>query len=206
MFSPLPPSAQGEVKEMVDIYVGKGFTRAEAERALAIMTKKPEYTDAFLDHMMVQELEQQVPGDDESPARDGCVTFVAFMVFGCVVSLPLPRQPRPPRPCRPPPPTRPPPSLTPFAARPPSHDAQPLLAYIVFYAVGYTDTRAMFGICIAVTVACMFALGATQAAILKQGMLQQGFILAVVGSVAAAASYGIGYGLQEAVGGGSLCE
>ena len=35
---------------------------------------------------MVQELELQVPGEEESPLKDGGVTFVSFMVFG---SIPL---------------------------------------------------------------------------------------------------------------------
>jgi VIT1/CCC1 family predicted Fe2+/Mn2+ transporter len=51
---------EGEVAEMVDIYVGKGFSREDAARAIGIMTRKPEYTDAFIKHMLVQELEKLV--------------------------------------------------------------------------------------------------------------------------------------------------
>ena len=100
---------EGEISEMVAIYESKGFSKEEAQRAMAIMTKKPEYTNCFLDHMMLQELDHQVPGPDESPLKDGTVTFVSFMIFGSIV--------RCPHCCDPPPP----PSLLSFASanRPP---------------------------------------------------------------------------------------
>ena len=79
---------EGEISEMVAIYESKGFSKEEAQRAMAIMTKKPEYTNCFLDHMMLQELDHQVPGPDESPLKDGTVTFVSFMIFGSLVRCP----------------------------------------------------------------------------------------------------------------------
>ena len=45
----------------------------------------------------------------------------------------------------------------------------------------------------------MFALGATQALLLRQNVLKQGSLMTIVGCAAAAAAYGVGYGLQNAV-------
>ena len=143
---------------MVDIYVSKGFTRAEAQRAMAIMTQE-KHTDVFLDHMMQQELEQQVPGEDESPLKDGTITFVSFMIFGSI----------------------------------------PLWAYVIFYGANYHSKGGAFGICVAITVLCMFALGVLQAIILKQPWLKQGTAMTLVGSLAAAMSYLVGWGLQSTV-------
>ena len=151
---------QGEVQEMVDVYVGKGFTRAEAERVLELMTQ-PKHLDVFLDHMMVQELELQVPGPDENPIKDGGIAFASFVAFGSI----------------------------------------PLWAYVIFYGANYKDTNGAFGICIAITLLTMFALGVFQALILKQSWLKQGTAMTVVGSVAAAASYLVGWGIQQAVSG-----
>lgn len=150
----------GEIDEMIAIYEGKGFTREEATKAMAIMTKLPAYTDVFLDHMMVQELEQQVPGEDENPIKDGAITFASFMVFGSI----------------------------------------PLWAYVIFYGAKYRGVWGGFGICIAVTLVCMFALGALQAVILKQGWLKQGVVMTFIGALSSAASYLVGWGLQEAYG------
>ena len=38
----------------------------------------------FIDHMVMVELEMQVPEDDENPAMDGLVTFFSFVIFGSV--------------------------------------------------------------------------------------------------------------------------
>ena len=76
----------GEIKEMVQIYEGKGFTNEEASRIMALMTKKKEYHDYFVDHMMIQELGHKLPDEGDSPVKNGAVTFTSFMFFG---SLPL---------------------------------------------------------------------------------------------------------------------
>ena len=44
---------QGEIKEMVDLYVEKGISQPDAENIISTMSKYPEF---FVDHMMVQEL------------------------------------------------------------------------------------------------------------------------------------------------------
>lgn len=74
----------GETAEMVELYVDKlGFTQADAEAIMAIYTK-PEYTEAFVDHMCTVELDFMPPAEDENPAWDGFVTFCSFIIFGSV--------------------------------------------------------------------------------------------------------------------------
>ena len=62
----------------------------------------------------------------------------------------------------------------------------------------------MFGICIGVTVLCLFMLGALQARIIRQSWIKQGLLMSLNGSLAAGASYAVGYGLEAALG-GSKC-
>jgi len=154
--------AEGEVREMVDIYKGKGFSEEDASRVITLMTHRPEYKDFFIDHMMQQELGQQVPGEDENPIKDGAVTFVSFMFWGAV----------------------------------------PLIPYLIFFGAKYHNEAGQFGICIAVTLLCLFGLGAQQAMILKQSVPRQAALMALNGGVAAAASFLVGWGLQHAVGSG----
>lgn len=53
----------------LQIYTEKGFTPAEAHTVMAAMTRKPEYADYFVDHMMVQELGVS---DPSRQLQDGC--------------------------------------------------------------------------------------------------------------------------------------
>ena len=43
---------EGEIEEMINIYVEKGFSREEASTIMHTMTKKPEYKEYFLHHMV----------------------------------------------------------------------------------------------------------------------------------------------------------
>ena len=95
----------------------------------------------------------------------------------------------------------PPPSTPPPISRPPKCSP-----YIGFYVLDYQNIGGTIGICAAVTIVTLFALGATQAWIIRQNMLWQGFLMAVNGSIAAAAAFGIGRGLQEAFGIVGVCE
>ena len=52
---------EGEMKEMVELYMLKGMSREDAETVITTMAK---YKDFFVDVMMAQELELQVPDDD----------------------------------------------------------------------------------------------------------------------------------------------
>ena len=76
----------------------------------------------------------------------------------------------------------------------------PLLPYIGFYVQNYTNPGGTIGICAGVTIVTLFALGALQAYIIRQNMFVQGLLMAINGSAAAAAAYGIGYGMQQAFG------
>jgi len=78
---------------------------------------------------------------------------------------------------------------------------------VIFYGAKYDNRAGQFGICIAVCVLCLFALGATQALLLKQSWLKQGTLMTLVGCAAAAAAYGVGHGLQMALPGSAApCE
>lgn len=75
---------EGEIQEMIDIYVEKGVEPKDAE---LILRKMALYPDFFLEHMMIQELEMSAPTGDENPAKGGMVTFVAFICFGIIPLL-----------------------------------------------------------------------------------------------------------------------
>lgn len=76
---------EGEIQEMIEIYQAKGMSAADAQ---LVVTTMAQYKDFFVDIMMAQELELQVPDDDHVTAsmREGCVMFAAFAFFG---ALPL---------------------------------------------------------------------------------------------------------------------
>lgn len=77
---------EGEIEEMVELYMGKGLSREDSETIIHTLAK---YEDAFLDHMMVEELGLMPPDDDPYAAiKAGVVTMIAFMLFGCVPLLP----------------------------------------------------------------------------------------------------------------------
>ena len=78
---------QGEIEEMVDLYMEKGIAETDARLILNTLAKYPE---AFLDHMMVVELGLLPPAADQgfSPRKAGLVTMCSFMAFGSVPLLP----------------------------------------------------------------------------------------------------------------------
>ncbi len=71
---------------MVELYMLKGFSREDAETIIRVYTSKPEYSRAFVDHMMVEELGVIVPSPRERPWILGLATTAAFAVGG---ALPL---------------------------------------------------------------------------------------------------------------------
>lgn len=154
------------VDEGVQIYQSKGFTAEEATQLINLMTKKPEYTNYFIDHMMVQELGQVVPDPSASPLKNGVVTFISFIVFGFI----------------------------------------PLLGYIIFWATDYHDKSGQLGITCGITLFTLFALGATQAKLIKQSLFKQGLLMMINGGLAAGAAYLAGWGLQRALSGDSGSE
>lgn len=76
---------EGEIEEMIDIYKERGMSQEDAELVINTMAK---YKDFFVDVMMQQELELQVPEDNhvKESFREGVVMFCSFAFFG---ALPL---------------------------------------------------------------------------------------------------------------------
>mmetsp|Transcript_12559 Transcript_12559/g.19450 ORF Transcript_12559/g.19450 Transcript_12559/m.19450 type:complete len:333 (-) Transcript_12559:89-1087(-) len=76
---------EGEIREMIEIYESRGMNREDAEIVITTMAK---YKDFFVDIMMAEELELQVPEEDhvQESMREGVVMFFSFAVFG---SMPL---------------------------------------------------------------------------------------------------------------------
>eukprot|EP00055_Hartaetosiga_balthica_P007121 m.24066 g.24066 ORF g.24066 m.24066 type:complete len:388 (-) comp5612_c0_seq1:2718-3881(-) len=75
---------EAEKKEMVDLYLEKGFTQEEADSIMGIMCN---HKDFFIDHMMVQELGIMPIDGAESPAKNGIVIFISFLCFGLIPLL-----------------------------------------------------------------------------------------------------------------------
>eukprot|EP00164_Ancoracysta_twista_P009026 GFYU01013226.1.p1 GENE.GFYU01013226.1~~GFYU01013226.1.p1 ORF type:complete len:317 (-),score=98.30 GFYU01013226.1:153-971(-) len=75
---------EGEIQEMVEIYVEKGIPEEDAIQVMEILSK---HKEAFVDIMMVEELGLMPPDEDDSPALSGLITFVSFMVFGVIPLL-----------------------------------------------------------------------------------------------------------------------
>jgi VIT1/CCC1 family predicted Fe2+/Mn2+ transporter len=77
---------QGEIQEMIDLYMEVGgMSHADAELCITTMAK---YKEFFVNHMMNMELQLQVPVDDhvQESMKEGFVMFCSFSFFG---TLPL---------------------------------------------------------------------------------------------------------------------
>ena len=75
---------EGEIREMVEIYKGKGMAEEDAELVMRVCAK---YEDLFVDMMLVDELGINPPDDDDSwtpHVKEGLVAFSSFCVFGFV--------------------------------------------------------------------------------------------------------------------------
>lgn len=70
---------EGEIKEMIEIYQGRGMSAEDAELVIRVCAK---YEDLFVDMMLVDELGIEPPSDDATPWKDGAVTFASFCFFG----------------------------------------------------------------------------------------------------------------------------
>ena len=73
---------EGEIREMVEIYKGKGMAEEDAELVMRVCAK---YEDLFVDMMLVDELGINPPDDDDSwtpYVKEGFVTFSSFCFFG----------------------------------------------------------------------------------------------------------------------------
>ena len=79
---------------MVKIYEERGMSTDDAELIVNLMADHPDF---FVDIMMVEELGMQVPDADDSPIKDGLVTFASFVGLGfmpiltyCVLPFAMP--------------------------------------------------------------------------------------------------------------------
>mmetsp|Transcript_35106 Transcript_35106/g.76851 ORF Transcript_35106/g.76851 Transcript_35106/m.76851 type:complete len:282 (+) Transcript_35106:73-918(+) len=75
----LENNPEGEVAEVVSIFVDKGMDRGDAEKAVRLMAP---YKEFFTDLMMAMELEMQVPAEDENRSTEGVIAFVSFSLCG----------------------------------------------------------------------------------------------------------------------------
>lgn len=75
---------EGEMDEMIELYEKKGIS---SEDARAIVFTLAKYKEAFIDIMMVEELNLMPVDDDDSPLTGGLITFGSFMIFGVVPLL-----------------------------------------------------------------------------------------------------------------------
>lgn len=77
---------EGEIREMIEIYVNKGLTLEDATIVIETMAK---YENFFVDIMMQQELELQVPDSNhvEQSMKEGFVMFCSFAFFGAMPLL-----------------------------------------------------------------------------------------------------------------------
>ncbi|KAL7485268.1 hypothetical protein ACHAW6_010874 [Cyclotella cf. meneghiniana] len=76
---------EGEIREMIDIYIERGMSVEDATMVIHTMAK---YKDFFVDIMMAEELGLQVPDENHKTEsmKEGVVMFCAFATFG---SLPI---------------------------------------------------------------------------------------------------------------------
>ena len=70
---------EGEKRELVEIYMGKGLSEEDAK---TIVDRIAKHKKAWLDIMMLEEL--GIVESDESPIRNAVATFISFAAFGFV--------------------------------------------------------------------------------------------------------------------------
>lgn len=72
---------EGEVREMVEIFEERGMSHEDATIVITTMAK---YKDFFVDIMMTQELQLQVPETDHvrESFNEGIIMFLSFATFG----------------------------------------------------------------------------------------------------------------------------
>lgn len=70
---------EGEIKEMEELYIGKGMSEEDAKLVVGTMAKTE---SLFIDTMMAEEL--GIIEDSESPVKNAVVTFVSFLTFGFI--------------------------------------------------------------------------------------------------------------------------
>ena len=77
---------EGEIAEMVELYVGLGYKKETAFRMVEIMKRDEKL---FVDMMMVEELGIALDQETQNPYEAGAVNFSSFMAFGLLPILPF---------------------------------------------------------------------------------------------------------------------
>jgi len=75
---------EGEIDEMVELYVQKGLKEPTARRLMEIVSSSPKL---FLDMMMVDELGILPEEENQIPWKHGVANFTSFVIFGAVPLL-----------------------------------------------------------------------------------------------------------------------
>lgn len=75
---------EGEMEEMIELYEKKGIATDDAKLVVHTLAK---YKEAFIDIMMVEELNLMPVDDEDSPLKGGIITFLSFMLFGVIPLL-----------------------------------------------------------------------------------------------------------------------
>lgn len=71
---------EGEKLEMIELYIKKGIKEEDSKKIVDILSK---YEEAWIDIMMAEEL-GILQQEDESPIKNGIVTFLSFIFFGFI--------------------------------------------------------------------------------------------------------------------------
>lgn len=71
---------------MIDIYIEKGLSKEDATLVITTMAK---YKEFFVDLMVQQELDLQVPEEDhvQESMKEGVIMFLSFATFGAMPLL-----------------------------------------------------------------------------------------------------------------------
>lgn len=72
---------EGEIREMVEIYVNKGVDYADAELVARTLSK---YKAFWVEHMLLTEIGIIPPDPDENVFISGFVMFISFLFFGAI--------------------------------------------------------------------------------------------------------------------------
>lgn len=73
-------------QEMKEVLQGKGFKQEDAGELIDILSKDS-HADFFVDFCVSEDLGLEIPDDPWAPFKDGLVTFLAFILFGCIPLL-----------------------------------------------------------------------------------------------------------------------
>ncbi len=73
---------KGEIKEMVELYMEKGYSEQDAKKVVDLLFKKKK---AFIDTMMVEEL--KILESHYNPIKNALITFFSFTLFGFIPLL-----------------------------------------------------------------------------------------------------------------------